>query len=102
MILKIASNFMKFRAVRCNYTGDKVFLILPNNKRYWVKNLETYEALGYNLGYEKNVDATEFSKYKDGGFIDLFSSNKEQSSQVSNTEYGTSNSGNKFSYRRKA
>lgn len=56
--------------LRSNYTGDKIYLVQDETK-YWLKNPETLEKLGFTFGQEKSAEFSDLAKLKDGGIIDL-------------------------------
>lgn len=56
--------------LRTKYTGDKVYLI-QEGKRYWIRNPETLEKLGFSFGQEKEETIQKLHEYEDSGSIDL-------------------------------
>lgn len=69
--------------VRTPYTGDKVFLI-KDGTRAWIKNPETLEKLGFQLGLETNIEYAELAKYTEVDPIDLKDKENVEPIQVSN------------------
>lgn len=56
--------------IRTNYTGDRIYLV-QDETRYWIKNPETLEKLGFNFGQEETINFSEMNKLTDGGIVDL-------------------------------
>lgn len=56
--------------VRTEETGDKVYVV-RQEKRYWVKNVETLKKLGFHLGQEKKIPFSELLRYPEGEPLDL-------------------------------
>jgi len=57
-------------SVRTNETGDKVYVIRGKN-RHWVRNLETLNKLGFEIGEEKLIKYEELLQFKEGETLNL-------------------------------
>lgn len=68
--------------VRTSATGDKIYLI-QDGSRYWIKNPETLEKLGFRFGQEKEITYTELIDLEDGGYIDMKPRKIEMGNDVS-------------------
>jgi hypothetical protein len=56
--------------VRTEETGDKVYAV-KNEKRYWVRNVESLKKMGFHLGQEKKIPFSELLRYPEGEPLDL-------------------------------
>ncbi len=60
----------KYPFVRCDQTGDKIFLI-KDNVLHWIKNPQVFEALGGHFGQEKTITREEFATLDYGEPIEI-------------------------------
>ena len=56
--------------VRTKETGDKVYMI-KEGKRYWLRNPQTLEKLGFTMGAEETIPYSELNKFSEGESINL-------------------------------
>ncbi len=71
--------------IRSEYTGDRVYLI-QEGKRFWVKNPETLDKLGFTLGQEKNVKYEELMQYPEAEALDFRENKEEKKPEISSVE----------------